>query len=687
MRRIVLVKIFNPMKKFKITTIIMIVLLANILNSCKTTEKEKSIKVEDMDMSVLPQVDFDNYANGGWKANNPLPDDKSRFGTFDKLRDEAEKQLQLLFDRVTSEQHERGSIGQKIADLYNLGMDSVTIKKQGIASLRPYLNEIEYCSSIEEIQELISKYHALGIGPLFSFFGSPDKQNSDWVIAQLYQGGLGLTDRDYYINDDNRSLEIRMEYVKHLIQMHVLVGDNEAVASNKANRIMAFETRLAKASMTRLERRDPHATYNKMDLSTLTELSPDFNWEMFFNTIKLPNQQEINIGMPLFFAEISKMFTEVPLDDWKIYLSWEMLNSSASLLSSDFVNQNFQFYGKVMKGQEKDRDRWKRVQGLTNSVLSEAIGQLYVAEYFPPEAKERMVNLVENLRVSLGQRINQLEWMSDETKLKAHEKLATINVKIGYPDKWRDYSDLKIEKDSYLENVMRSRAFSAAYNLNKINKPVDKSEWFMSPQTVNAYYSPQMNEIVFPAAILQPPFFYLNADDAVNYGAIGVVIGHEITHGFDDKGRKYDKDGNLNDWWTDEDGKRFDERASVLIKQFDEFIVIDSIHADGKLTLGENIADLGGLNIALQAFHNGSSQTELIDGFTPEQRFFLSYAHLWAANVRDKEILRLNKEDVHSLGRFRVLGPLRNMPEFHKAFDVKDGDYMYLAEADRAVIW
>jgi putative endopeptidase len=450
---------------------------------------------------------------------------------------------------------------------------------------------------------------------------------------------------------------------------------------------MSIETRLAKASMTRLDRRDPEKTYHKMDLAALQELSPGYNWDKFFSAVGLPGQKEINVAMPEFFKEISKMMAEVPVNDWKAYLEWNLINSAASYLSSDFVNQNFNFYGKVMQGQEKIRDRWKRVQGTVSGSLSEAIGQLYVAEYFPPLAKERMVKLVQNLRVSLGQRIDQLAWMSDETKAKAHEKLAAINVKIGYPDKWRDYSGLEIKKDSYLDNVIRAWKFEFVYDRDKINKPVDKAEWYMPPQMVNAYYSPQMNEIVFPAAILQPPFFYLDADDAVNYGAIGVVIGHEITHGFDDQGCKYDKDGNMNNWWTEEDGKRFEVRTKVLADQYDKFIVLDTMHANGKLSLGENIADLGGLNIAYQAYRLASKETESIDGFTPDQRFYLAYAHLWASNIRDKEIQRLTKEDVHSLGRFRVLGPLRNVPNFYKSFNIKEGDYMYLPESERAVIW
>jgi putative endopeptidase len=665
----------------------MSIVLLPVLFSCQSNEKTKAIDLNNLDTSVSPAHDFDQYANGGWKVNNPMPDDKSRFGTFDKLRDEAEKQLQTLFDEVTSEEHEPGSVGQKIADFYNTGMDTAKIEAQGAEPLLPYLREIEALGSVEELQRLVAKYHKEGNGVLFSYFGSADKQNSDWVISQLYQGGLGMSDRDYYLQTDNRTIEIRNEYVQHMSKMFTIAGVDKDLARQKAESVMAIETRLAKASLSRLERRDPHRTYNKMNLASLVELSPDFAWENFFAQMDFPNEDEINVGMPDFFTEVSKMMSDVSLDDWKAYLSWNMINRSASYLSSDFVEQDFYFYGKVMKGQEEKRERWKRVQGTTSSVLSEAIGQLYVAKYFPPEAKQRMIDLVESLRVSLGQRIDNLEWMSDETKEKAHEKLATINVKIGYPDKWRDYSSLEVEADTYLANVMRSRVFNAEYRRNKINKPVDKAEWYMPPQMVNAYYSPSMNEIAFPAAILQPPFFYLNADDAVNYGAIGVVIGHEITHGFDDQGRKYDKEGNLNEWWTENDASRFDERAQELVKQYDEFLVLDTLRADGELTLGENIADLGGLNISYQAFKKAGNETEPIDGFTPDQRFFLAYAHLWANNVRDKEIVRLTKEDVHSLGCYRVLGPLRNMPEFYAAFGVEEGDEMYLPAEERAKIW
>jgi putative endopeptidase len=553
--------------------------------------------------------------------------------------------------------------------------------------LKPFLDEIDAIKTNDDVQAMLNYYQVSGNGTLFAFFSSPDNEKSDWVIAQLYQAGLGLSDRDYYLNDDPRSKEIRGEYVIHVGKMFQLAGFDESTATAKASVIMALETRLAKASMTRLDTRDPEKTYHKMDIAALTELAPGYNWNKFFTAVGLPGQKEINVGMPEFFKEVGKMMGDVPVGDWKTYLDWNLINSAAPYLSSAFVNQNFNFYGKVMQGQEKIRDRWKRVQGTVSSSMSEAIGQLYVAEYFPPEAKERMVKLVENLRVSLGQRIDQLTWMSDTTKLKAHDKLAAIRVKIGYPDKWRDYSGLEIKKDNYFANVMRAWKFEFEYDRNKINKTVDRTEWLMPPQMVNAYYHPLMNEIVFPAAILQPPFFYLKGDDAVNYGAIGVVIGHEITHGFDDQGCKFDKNGNMNNWWTDEDTKHFKERTKVLSDEYDQFVVLDTIHANGKLTLGENIADLGGLNISYQAYKNASKETESIDGFTPDQRFYLAFAHLWACNNRDKEILRLTKEDVHSLSRFRVLGPLRNLANFHKAFNIKEGDYMYLPENKRALIW
>ena len=666
-------------------------MITGIFISCGENEQkpqsQPAISLADMDTTVNPGVDFDAYANNGWKKLNPLPADRARFGSFDKLAELADKQLKELVKEVSASKNEKGSVADKTATFYNLGMDTVKIGQQGIKPLAPYFNEIDQLKTMDDVEIEIAKFHSYGFSPLFGFGGSADAKNSSMVIAQLYQAGIGMPDRDYYVKDDERSKDLRAKYAIYVEKMFKLLGDDGATAAKNMQTIVTIETRLAKASMTRLERRDPDKTYNKKTTKELVELSPSFNWNRYFVSQGVGDPGEINLNQPQFISEVSAIIKDVPVEDWKVYLRWNLINGMSSYLSEDFVNANFDFYEKAMKGTEQMRPRWKRVLGVTSDALSEAIGQLYVAKYFPAEAKERMLKLVETLRVSLGERIKNLDWMGADTKAKALEKLNAINVKIGYPDKWRDYSGLEISDDSYVENVIRSNKFDNAFEYSKINKPVDKKQWFMSPQTVNAYYAPDMNEIVFPAAILQPPFFFLKGDDAVNYGAIGVVIGHEMSHGFDDEGRKFDKVGNLTDWWTPEDSKLFDERTKVLADQFSSFVVIDSVHADGKLSLGENIADLGGLNISYHAFKMANKETQKIDGFTPDQRFYLAYAHVWAQNIRDKEILRRTKEDVHALGKFRVLGPLKNIPEFYAAFDIKPGQPMYLDEAYRAKIW
>ena len=666
-------------------------MITGIFISCDENEQkpqsQPAISLADMDTTVNPGVDFDAYANNGWKKLNPLPADRARFGSFDKLAELADKQLKELVKEVSASKNEKGSVADKTATFYNLGMDTVKIGQQGIKPLAPYFNEIDQLKTMDDVEIEIAKFHSYGFSPLFGFGGSADAKNSSMVIAQLYQAGIGMPDRDYYVKDDERSKDLRAKYAIYVEKMFKLLGDDGATAAKNMQTIVTIETRLAKASMTRLERRDPDKTYNKKTTKELVELSPSFNWNRYFVSQGVGDPGEINLNQPQFISEVSAIIKDVPVEDWKVYLRWNLINGMSSYLSEDFVNANFDFYEKAMKGTEQMRPRWKRVLGVTSDALSEAIGQLYVAKYFPAEAKERMLKLVETLRVSLGERIKNLDWMGADTKAKALEKLNAINVKIGYPDKWRDYSGLEISDDSYVENVIRSNKFDNAFEYSKINKPVDKKQWFMSPQTVNAYYAPDMNEIVFPAAILQPPFFFLKGDDAVNYGAIGVVIGHEMSHGFDDEGRKFDKVGNLTDWWTPEDSKLFDERTKVLADQFSSFVVIDSVHADGKLSLGENIADFGGLNISYHAFKMANKETQKIDGFTPDQRFYLAYAHVWAQNIRDKEILRRTKEDVHALGKYRVLGPLKNIPEFYAAFDIKPGQPMYLDEANRAKIW
>lgn len=667
---------------------VLILLLLGGLSCRPELPKSKAINLADLDKSYSPAVDFDNFANGGWKKRFPIPDEKSRFGAFDLLADTGEVQVQKLVTEIATNKQEAGSIALKIADFYHTGMDTAKIEADGFTPVQPLFDQINTIENKDDVMKVVADLQTKGIRPMYWLFSDADQKNSEMVVAYLYQGGLGMPDRDYYMKDDERSRSIQDAYKIHLQKIFSLAGDDEANSKTNSSVVYNLEYRLAKSSMTLLEQRDPHKVYHKMNLDGLQKISPEIDWTAHFKSLGLNNPGDFIVGQPDFVAELGKMLKDVAVEDWKIYLKWQVLKGTGSYMTSAFVNQNFDFFGKTLTGQKAQRPRWKKVQEATNNALSEALGQLYVQKYFPAESKKRMIELVNNLRISLGERIKQLVWMSDDTKAKALAKLDAITVKVGYPDKWRDYSALEVSTDSYLANVLRARQFDFNFMVSKVNKPVDRTEWQMPPQMVNAYYNPTMNEIVFPAAILQPPFFYVDGDDAVNYGAIGVVIGHEMTHGFDDQGRLYDKVGNLADWWTAYDAKLFGERTKVLVNQFNNYTVLDTLKANGELSLGENIADLGGLNVAYNAMKKAATGNEKpIDGFTPDQRFFLAYAHLWAQNIRDKEIVRRTKDDVHSLGRFRVLGPLRNMPEFYKAFDVKEGDYMYLKDADRAVIW
>ncbi len=671
---------------------IIISLLAGIIQfSCQSekTIKDMALNPEDLDTTVSPAVDFYQYANGGWMKHHPLPADKGRYGTFDELQEQNNKRIQELILDLSNHTQPKGSVSRKVSDFYASGMDTTGIEKLGITPLQKEIGRIQGLSSGKDVMEETAHLQQMGIPVLFSFYGNLDPKNSTMVIAHLGQGGLGMTDRDYYVKNDPRSTNMRKAYLDYIKKTFILLGDNKKDAVVKAGKIMELETKLAKASMTRLERRDPLKTYHKMSYLELQKETPAIPWKLYFKDIRLPEPGDLNITQPDFLSEINSLITSVPADTWKAYLTWHLINSLAPYLNEDFVQAHFDFYGKVVQGTEVMEPRWKRVVHATNNAMGEALGQMYVKKYFPQEDKERMVVLVGNLKKAFAERIKKADWMSKKTRENALEKLKAMNLKIGYPDKWRDYSGLTIKKDSYVLNVLRANVFNFDYMKNKIGKKRDPAEWLMTPQTVNAYNSPTRNEICFPAGILQPPFFYPGADDAVNYGAIGVVIGHEMTHGFDDKGRLYDKDGNLNNWWTEEDAKNFKKRAEVLVKQFDSFIVLDTIHANGKLTLGENIADLGGLNISHDAFRKATEgkKLPLISGFTPDQRFYLAYAHVWAQNIRNKEILRRTQEDVHSLGRFRVNGPLRNLEPFLKAFHVKPGDPMYLPPEERAKIW
>lgn len=676
----------------KAISIIFIASVLFVIQACneKNDMKKKAIVIENMDLSVNPGDDFNQYANGGWMKNNPIPEDKSRFGSFDELMDENEKQVRNLVENIANTTNTKGSVAEKIAKFYNSGMDTLAIEQDGLSVLDGEFEKINGISTVSDIQMQMEYFHKHWIKSGFSLYGSADAKNSDMVISYFSQSGLGLPDRDYYLSDVDRFVELREKYVLHVAKMFQLLGNTPVEAEQKANTVFNFEKQLAEASMDRLTMRDPHKTYHKKTLNELKELAPNFNWQTYLSNVGLTNVNEVIVSQPDFIVAFNTMLVNEAVENWKTYFQWNLLNSTASYLNKDIVFADFEFYGNTLSGTPELKPRWKRVLNATNNSLSEAVGQIYVEKYFPPEAKERMLTLVENLRIALGERIQELDWMGEETKANGMEKLDAIRVKIGYPDNWTDYTNLEVKDDAYVLNVLRARSFSFNEMVGKIDKPVDKTEWHMPPQMVNAYYSPTQNEIVFPAGILQPPFFYLDGDDAVNYGAIGVVIGHEMTHGFDDKGRLYDKNGNLNTWWTDEDSERFMERADVLVNQFNEFVALDSVKANGKYTLGENIADLGGLNISYTGFKKTAqfkNKDEKIDGFTADQRFFLSYAKVWAQNIRNEEILRRTQEDVHSLGRLRVIGPLRNLEIFHKAFDIKENEYMYLPKAERAIIW
>lgn len=658
-----------------------------------TTEKSnfKPIDRANMDTTVAPGNDFYRYANGMWMKNHPIPGEFSRYGAFEVLEEENQKKLKELFTNAANDKNAtKGSVQQKIGDFYASGMDTNKIEKEQYKPIMDDMQAIDRIANLDDFAKVTADMHLKGMGPVFGLYAGPDEKNSSMVIANFYQGGLGMGDRDYYLGNDPRSQNLREEYVKLIAKMFEMTGVAPEAAKANADKIMALETKIAKTSRTRLELRDPIKNYNKMDLAALAKLAPNFNWTLYFNTMGVTAINDLNVGQPNFISGVNKLFKEVSIDDWKTYLKWNLINGAADYLSSNFVKENFHFYGTVFSGKEKMKDRWKKVLGETSGDLGEAVGKLYVEKYFPAAAKQKMLKLVGNLKLALKERIQNLEWMSETTKKLAAEKLEKMNVKVGYPDKWIDYSSVDISKDSYYKNVMAANKFNVKRELNKIGKPVDRSEWGMTPQTVNAYYSPNMNEIVFPAAILQYPFFDLNADDAVNYGAIGVVIGHEMTHGFDDQGRQYDKDGNLTDWWTPEDATKFKEHVQVLVTQFNNFKMLDSLHVDGELTLGENIADLGGLMVSYTAFQKALKENpvkENIEGFTPNQRFFISYAQVWRGNIRDKELMRRLKEDVHSPSVARVNGGLSNIPFFFDAFNIKPGDALYRPEGERAKIW
>lgn len=688
------------MKKLLLTIATMAIIATGCQNQKSTKTLTSGIDTNNFDTTARLQDDFYQYACGGWMKNNPLDAEHSRYGAFDVLAENAQKDLRDIIDNVSKGENPEGSIAEKIAMFYNIGMDSVRLQEQGAAPLMPYLEKINSIKTNDDVWKALLEMHHRGGFALFATFGESDPDEANMCIAWVYQSGLGLGDRDYYLTDEGNNVNIRKGYVDLMTKEFGMAGFDKMTGykpDELAKMVMNFETRLAKAQNTRLENRNPMATFNRYTVESASEFTPNINWKQYFETMGiLDGMQSFNIAQPKYFEEVNKALGDTDINVFKAYFAWNAINGAASYLSDDFVEASFDFYGRLLSGREVNRPRWKRVTATVDGAMGEALGQLYVEKYFPAEAKTRMETLVQNLITALGQRIDMAEWMTDATKANAHEKLGTLLVKIGYPNEWRDYSGLVIKDDSYFANVMRSNEFDMDYMFSKINKPVDRNEWGMTPQTVNAYYNPTTNEICFPAAILQPPFFNMNADEAANYGAIGVVIGHELTHGYDDQGRQYDKDGNLNDWWTEEDAKNFDNNKQALIDAFNNCIAVDDpelglIHGNGELTLGENIADNGGLHVSYLAMHNamkeGQVNKEKMDGFTPEQRFFLAYAAVWASNIRPQAALQLTQMDVHSLGRNRVNVALPQVTEFVEAFDIKPGDGMWLDPEKRVVLW
>jgi len=664
----------------------------NVKNTVEKVKKYPAFDVQNMDTTIKPGDDFFNYTNGTWLKNNPIPADKNSRSTFDELFERNRHDIREIIEEAAAVKDvQPGSNTEKIGTFYNSGMDTISIERLGLSPLKMFFDKIESIRSIADVQSVGAFSQTYQISPFFVVFSNQDSKNSTSVIAQCYQAGIGLPERDYYFNNDESTKKIREKYLIHLTKMFELLKDELSVAGKNAETVMKMETQLAKASFTNVENQDPLKTYNKVTIEELNKLAPDINWHSYFTQVGYPGLSEVNIWQPSFMKELSNMMKTVPVDDWKTFLRWQLINSTAAYLGKEFVDQNFDFYNRTLTGQEKMEPRWKLILDVTSASLGESIGQLYVKKYFPPVAKQKMTDLVMNLKKSLKQRIENLSWMGPQTKQEALAKLEKMGVKVGYPDKWRDYSGLSISSESYVLNVLNSQAFEFRYSMDKVGKPVDPTEWGMTPQTVNAYYNPNRNEIVFPAGILQPPFFNLDADDAVNYGAIGFVIGHEMTHGFDNMGRQYDKDGNLRDWWTKDDSKAFEAHAAMLIDQYNHNEILDSVFVNGKLTLGENIADLGGGTVAFNAYKlslEGKVTPKPIDGFTNYQRFFLAYAQVWRTNMRDKELKKRVKTDEHSPAKVRINGVVYNMPEFYAAFpDVKPGDKLFRPVEQRPVIW
>jgi putative endopeptidase len=655
-------------------------------------ENQGALDKKNMDLAVRPGDDFFRYANGAWIRNLTIPADKSEYDSFFQVREQNRAKLRQLFESLAaaSKTAAKGTAAQKVGDFYTMAMDSATIESLGSTPLNEDLARIARASTGSEIQDLLAGFHRENFPALFGAGVDVDLMNAKGYAYYLAQSGLGMPDRDYYTRDDADALKLREQYLAHVTAMLKLLGDGLDQAAAAAKTVLAVETRLAKASKTRVEMRDIPGLYNKKSLAQLQELCPGFDWNRYLKSIGKPEISDLIVTAPGFFKEMGTMLTEVPVSDWKTYLRWQVLSAYAPYLSSAFVNENFNFFSRVMEGTQENEERWKRMTSLTSNSLDQLVGQMYVEKYFPPACKQRMEELAVNIKKAFEIRLRQLPWMSDKTRRQAMEKLLAMRIEVGYPSKWEDYGKLEIGRDSLVDNLRRSGRFAFQKNLDQLGKPVDTSKWDMAPQIVNAGYNPVYNKMIFPAGILQPPFFFADGDDAVNYGAIGMAIGHEMSHGFDDQGRWFDKDGNMRDWWTAEDSEKFKQQTRLLVEQYGTFTTDDGVHVNGELSLGENIADYAGLTMSLEGYRlslAGKETPKAIDGFSGEQRFFLAFAQVWRGKIRPEALKKKIQEDVHPWGEFRVNGAPFNVADFYRIFDIQPGDKLYRAPAQRPNIW
>jgi len=682
------------MKSFVAVTISLTTAIASLAQPQPQIRQSPPLDPKNMDTSVKPGDDFFLYADGNWIKQTEIPPEYSRWGAFNELIERNNDALHTIAEKASQTQVDPklAPETQKVGDYYASGMDEQAIEAMRTKPLQEELNRINMIKDRQDVLAEIAHLHSIGVNAFFNFGAGQDAKDSTRDIAQAVQGGLGMPDRDYYTKQDPDMKGKREKYIAHVTKMLTLLGEPAGKAAEDAKKIMALETKLAEASRTRVQLRDPIKNYNKMGVRQLQDLTPDWNWSDYFKKIDLVEPGDINVRQPEFFKAAANSFKSTPIDDWKAYLRWNLINATAPYLSKDFVDEEFDFNERTLRGTQQIKPRWKRVIASEDDAIGEALGKLYVGFYFPPEAKERALELVNNLKEALADRIKTLDWMDEPTKKEALKKLEAFQVKIGYPDKWLDYSLLQIDRGPFVLNTIRAEKFEADRDVQKIGKPVDRTDWGMTPPTVNAYYNPNMNEIVFPAGILQPPFFYANADDAVNYGAIGAVIGHEMTHGFDDQGRQFDAVGNLRDWWSKKSAEEYDKRRKAVVDQYSSYEPLPGLHLNGELTQGENIADIGGVKLAYAALQKAldkhpEERTKKIDGLTPEQRFFLSFAAIWRSKIRDEDQkLRLNT-DPHSPAQFRVNGPLSNLPEFQQAFNIPDGSPMVRPADKRVNIW